>query len=117
MNEEKEKAIEEFPEVKQYLAGIHRDLWEIFLPEKIDDFATFSSAIKALRIKEKERDYTIELRAKYGLPFRPNASIDETIKRVRLIRWKRKKLAEQQGLLDEAEGSSADSIDPDEELI
>ena len=117
MNEEVQKAIEQYPQIKQYLTGIPKVLWEVVLPAKISDFAAFSSVVKALRIKEKERNYIIELRAKYGLPFRPNASIEETIKRVRLIRWKRKKLAEKEGLLDDAENRSADSIDPDEELI
>ena len=117
MNKELEDAIEQYPQIQQYLAGITKELWEMVLPEKISDFAAFSAATKALRIKQKERDYTIELRAKFGLPFRPNATIEETIKRVRLIRWKRKRLAEKEGRLNDAENSSADSIDPDEELI
>ena len=117
MKEEIEKAIEQYPQIKQYLAVIPGDLWETVLPGDISDFAAFSAAVKALRIREKERDYIIELRAKYGLPFRPNANIDETIKRVRLIRWKRNKLAEQRGLEDGSENTSVDPIDPDEELI
>lgn len=117
MNEEYEKAIENSPELKQYAERIPRDLWKVLLPKEVSDLEAFSASIKSLRIKEKEREYIIELRKKYGLSFRPNADIDETIKRVRLIRWKRKKWAE--GILpdEEIEDSSADSIDPGEELI
>ncbi|UCG61034.1 MAG: hypothetical protein JSV52_11995 [Candidatus Zixiibacteriota bacterium] len=117
MKPEIEKAISQHPEVERYLKETPRQLWQLLLPEKTADFAGFAASIKSLRIREKERDYIIELRRKYGLPFRPNASIDETIKRVRLIRWKRKKMMEEQGLDNGAENHSADKIDPDEELI
>jgi hypothetical protein len=117
MSDEFTRAIDLYPEIKQYLTEIPRDLWYIFLPSEVSQFADLSAVIKGERIKQKERDYIIELRRKYGLPFRPNASIEETIKRVRLIRWQRKKQLQDQGLEDGAENSSADRIDPDEELI
>ncbi len=117
MKPEVQKAISSHPEIEQYLREIPKELWEVFLPAEVGNFAGFAASIKSLRIREKERDYIIELRRKYDLPFRPNASIDETIKRVRLIRWKRKKLMDQQGLDDGAGSQSADKIDPDEELI
>lgn len=117
MTAEKRKAISQHPEIERYLKEIPEELWQIFIPADSGDFAGFAASIKSLRIREKERDYIVELRRKYGLPFRPNASIDETIKRVRLIRWQRKKTMEQQGLDDGAENHSADRIDPDEELI
>ena len=117
MSVKHEEEIRKYPELKQYLSTIPQDLWEVLLPSDSKDFAAFSSAIKSLRIKEKERDYIIELRAKYGLPFRPNASIDETIKRVRLIRWKRKMQAGGEASEPGAENSSADRNDPDEEMI
>jgi len=117
MNEDYEKAIEKYPEMKQYAESIPRQLWDLFLPLDISAFVEFSVTIKALRIKEKERDYIVELRKKYDLPFRPNTSIEETIKRVRLIRWQRKMQAEWGWTEEAGENSGADKIDPDEELI
>lgn len=117
MKEENKKTASVHPEIEQYLKEIPKALHEVFLPSEGADFAAFAASIKALRIKEKERDYIIELRRKYGLPFRPNASIDETIKRVRLIRWQRKMRMEQQGFDNGAGKTSADFNDPDEELI
>ena len=117
MNEDFQKAIDLYPEIKHYLDSIPKDLWYIFIPAEMSEFADFSAAIKSLRIREKERDYIIQLRRKYDLPFRPNASVDETIKAVRLIRWKRKIQAENQALGDDIDNSSVDRIDPDEELI
>lgn len=117
MNEDYKKAIDQHPEIKHYTESIPRQLGQLLLPSDIAAFPEFSKAIKALRIKEKERDYIIELRKKYGLPFQPNASIEETIKRVRLIRWQRKKKAESEWTEHPDESSSADRIDPDEELI
>lgn len=117
MKPEIKKAVSLHPEIEQYLKEIPEALWDVFIPADADDFPAFAASIKALRIKQKERDYIIELRRKYDLPFRPNASIDETIKRVRLIRWQRKKEMEQQGLDNGAENTSADYNDSDEELI
>ena len=117
MKAEIEKAASLHPEIEQYLKEVPKALWEVFLPSEVADFPAFSASIKGLRIKEKERDYLAELRRKYGLPFRPNASVDETIKRVRLIRWQRKMRMEQQGLDDGAGNTSADYNDSDEELI
>lgn len=116
MTQEFENAIKALPEIKEYLRQIPRQLWDVFLPGQEDDLPALASAIKALRIREKERDYLIELRRKYGLPFRPNASVDETIKRVRLIRWQREKRQERGENLF-GDSSSSQPIDPDEELI
>ncbi len=115
MTQEKNRVFEEYPEIKQYLSEIPEDLWSIFLPITVEELHQLSDDIKALRIREKEREYIIELREKYGLPFRPNATIDETIKRIRLIKWQQKmKNHDSQDIENGAENSS---IDPDEELI
>lgn len=115
--DDRDKATEKYPEIKQYAESLPRQLWEFFLPQDVSGFVEFSARIKALRIREKERDYIIELRKKYDLPFRPNASIEETIKRVRLIRWQRKMRSEYGWTEEPGENSSAGRIDPDEELI
>lgn len=117
MKAEMKKAISEHPEIERYLKEIPESLWETLVPSEAGDLGGFASMIKALRIREKEREYIIELRRKYGLLFRPNATIDETIKRVRLIRWQRKMRMEKQGLDIGAEDTPADRVDPDEELI
>jgi len=117
MKEELEKAIEKYPELKHYADCIPSQLWDLFLPSETSEFMAFSATIKALRIREKARDYIMELRKKYGLPLRPNATVEETIKRVRLIRWQRKKRAESGYTEEPGENSSADRIDGDEELI
>jgi len=117
MNEDFKKTVEKYPEIKHYAESIPEQLWDLFLPSDTSEFVAFSATIKALRIKEKERDYIIELRKKYDLPFQPNASIEETIKRVRLIRWQRKQQAESGWTEEPGGNNSADRIDPDEELI
>ena len=115
MTQEKSRTFEEFPEIRQYLSEIPEDLWSIFLPTSIEELQKLSADIKALRIREKEREYIIELRQKYGLPYRPNATIDETIKRIRLIRWRQKMNSHDSE--DIPNGAENSSIDPDEELI
>ncbi len=76
--------IEEFPLVKQYSKRIPQDLWDIFLPQSPDGLETFSAAIKALRLKEEERNYVMELQQQYELPLRPNLTVKETMIQVRL---------------------------------
>lgn len=117
MEKDKKKKYPRHPEIKKYLSEIPQSLWYIFLPTDASELPKLAAAIKALRIKEKERDYIMELRRKYKLPFRPNASTDETIKRVRLIRWKRKKEDEKNKDLFGGNSGGGASIDPDEDLI
>ena len=117
MEKDKKKKANVHPEIKKYLSQIPESLWDIFLPTEAAELSKLAVAIKALRIKEKERDYLIELRRKYKLPFLPNASTDETIKRVRLIRWKRKKEDEKNKHLFGDNAGGGATIDPDEDLI
>jgi hypothetical protein len=117
MEKDNRKKADVHPEIKKYLAEIPESLWYIFLPTDSAELSKLAAAIKALRIKEKERDYIIELRRKYKLPFLPNASTDETIKRVRLIRWKQKKENEKNTDLFGGNTRGGATIDPDEDLV
>ena len=99
MSEETLAAIEEFPLVKQYSKRIPQDLWDIILPQSPDEFTAFSAAIKALRLKEEERNYVIELQQQYDMPLRPNATVKETMIQVRLnvLRERRRRGEETDG--------------------
>ena len=80
-----------YPELDFYKKQIPEDLWDIFIPYDETDLLKLSYDIKRLRIKEKERQYVLEIQNHYGLPIRPNATLKETMIRVRLKFLKKRK--------------------------
>ena len=113
------KAIEDYPVVKSYLAGIPSQLWNQMLPAKVSDLQDFSSIIELWQAREAQRNHIIGLQKKYGLKFRPNASMHETMKLVRLRRMERKRRKKKNGnrkfLRFDENGNLP--IDPDEDLM
>lgn len=86
--------------VEKYLARIPEDLRDLLGPdsERREEFAL---AIKALRIKEEERGYVMDIQTRYGLPIRPNETVKQTMIKVRLaILRKRREAALDSSLVD-----------------
>lgn len=113
------KALDNFPVVMEYLKGIPRQLWELVLPEQVSDLQDFSSTIELWQAREAQRNHIIGLQRKYGLKFRPNASMHETMKLVRLRRMerkRRKKNNNNQRFLRFDENGNIPT-DPDEDLM
>lgn len=80
--------------VEKYLARIPEDLRDLLGPDlkRLEEFAL---AIKALRIKEEERGYVMDIQYRYGLPLRPNESVKQTMIKVRLAILKKRREAAQ----------------------
>jgi hypothetical protein len=77
-------------EQAKYIKGIPESLRSILVPDENDN-SSFSEKAKSLRIKEKERNYVMEIQRDYKLSLRPNESLKRTMIRVRL-KMLRKKL-------------------------
>lgn len=91
------RAIEDYPVIKQYLANIPENVWDILLPESVDDLADFSSDIRSCLAQGEERDFIMKVQLDHGLPLRPNASVRKTVIAVRIehLRKKRRRLKSQ----------------------
>lgn len=72
-----------------YLKSIPESLWPILVPDPSEK-ESFANLAKALRIREKERNYVMEIQNKYNLALRPNESLKQTMIRVRLKMLKKK---------------------------
>ena len=94
MNPEMLRAIENYPVIKQYLANIPENVWDILLPESVDDLAEFSSDIRSCLAQGEERDFIMKVQIDHELPLRPNASVRDTVIAVRIehLRKKRRRL-------------------------
>lgn len=77
-------------ELTNYLKQIPKELWIQLVPNNLDDLQLFAKKIKQLRIKEKERNYVMELQQSYRLPLRPNSTVKETMIAARLQKIKKK---------------------------
>jgi hypothetical protein len=69
--------------VETYLSRVPHELRDILIPSD-DQLTAFGAAVKALRMKEEERYYVMDIQRRYGLPIRPNDSVKKTMIRVRL---------------------------------
>lgn len=114
MTPEMAEALKEYPSVLRYLQSIPEHLWDLFLPARASELPRFARSIHELRARETEREYILGLQKKYGLPLRPNASMDETMKLVRIARKKRS--ASRSGRLPFDPDDNL-PIDPDEQLM
>lgn len=80
-------------ESEKYLKGIPDFLHSIFIPEQHEK-ETFIERARKLRIREKERNYVMEIQRNNKIPLRPNESLKQTMIRVRLkFLMKKKKTA------------------------
>ncbi len=82
-------ALDEYPILKEYLAGIPKQLWNLLLPGDKAHLGQLASAVKAQRIKQEERNYVMDLQYQYRLSLRPNETVKETMIRARLRQWKK----------------------------
>jgi hypothetical protein len=74
--------------LEHYLRRIPSSLRDLLVPRTRRERYRFAKAIKALRIREEERNYVRELQKKFDLPLRPNETVKETMIRVRLRRFR-----------------------------
>lgn len=114
MTREMAEGLKEYPSILKYLESIPENLRELFLPEKPEELPRFARSIHELRTRETERDYILGLQKKYSLPLRPNATMNETMKLVRLARKKRT-ASNRRNLPFDPDGNLP--IDPDESLM
>jgi len=75
--------------VDRYAKNIPESLKSILIPEQSEK-ESFAAMAKALRIREKERNYVMEIQREYKLSIRPNESLKRTMIRVRLKMLKKK---------------------------
>lgn len=115
MTRKMQEQLSEYPTIQNYLASLPKDLWDLVLPESPAQLGLFARSIHALRAREAQREYIIGLQKKYDLPLRPNATIQETMKLVRLERKKRSGRRNSSGLKFDRDGNPP--TDPDELLM
>jgi hypothetical protein len=70
--------------LERYVKRIPIGLRDILVPRGKHARLELARAIKALKIREEERNYVRELQRVYELPLRPNESVKRTMIRVRL---------------------------------
>lgn len=103
MTEQTRNAWNQYPLVAEYVGSIPEDLHDLLLPD-FDQLGEFATAVKALRIRETEREYVRELQDYYRVPLRPNESVKRTMIRVRLAILKLRIASREDGDLLEAYG-------------
>jgi hypothetical protein len=94
MTEKTKNAPGEYPLVSRYIARIPEDLRDLLIPPH-EHLAQFAAAVKALRTKEEERYYVLDIQRRYRIPIRPNESVKETMIRVRLAILKKRLSADE----------------------
>lgn len=89
--------------VLEYIEKIPVSCLDLVVPFCEEDLRALEKSIKAIRTREKERNYVMEIQRHYKLPLRPNESLKETMIRVRLkllkerVKKNRKKLSLEPG--------------------
>ena len=114
MTKRMQEQLTDYPTIQNYLASVPEDLWDLVLPESPSQLGLLARAIHELRAREAQREYIIGLQKKYELPLRPNATMHETMKLVRLERKKRQSQRKRDIKFDR-DGNPP--IDPDELLM
>jgi len=97
--------------IERYRTRIPKDLWDILMPDG-DRLADFAVAVKALRIKEEERDYVRDIQLRYRISLRPDESVKETMIRVRMAILKlRRSRDEDENLIDAGDSLPVDPLE------
>lgn len=104
------KNIKKYPDLNEYIESIPRELRNIFSPTESEDLENFYLHLKALRIREKERNYVMEIQKNYNLPIRPNYTLKDTMIRVRLKMLKKKIINRRNGY--DSRSSDKFPVDP-----
>ena len=84
MKSEYEKALESYPNIKNMLEGINRQLWYIFLPASIEELTQLELAIVDFQKREAVRNQVMSMQNLSGLRLRPNEELAETRARAAL---------------------------------
>lgn len=77
-------ALDSFPNVMKTLESIPRQLWDIFLPDTIEDLAMLEADIVAQRDRDRDRDKVMAIQQLCGFPLRPNESVQDVTARARI---------------------------------
>ncbi len=75
MQQDPPKKLLPYPNIRNLLAGIPRDLWSIFLPETNEDLSEFETNIVVFRSREPQRDQVMAIQRRYRLKLRPNETL------------------------------------------
>lgn len=75
--------------ITKYLSGIPNSLLDILTPGTDVELERLLENYKALRIREKERNYVMEIQKHYNIQISPNENLKKTMIRVRLSLLKR----------------------------
>ncbi len=73
------------------IKGIPMQLWNILCPRTFKGFALYLKNIAKWLIRSKERSKVIQLQKQYGLPLRPNQSLNEVKTRINIIQLKKRR--------------------------
>jgi len=84
LKSEYEKALESYPNIKNMLEGINRQLWYIFLPASIEELTQLELAIVDFQKREAVRNQVMSMQNLSGLRLRPNEELAETRARAAL---------------------------------
>ncbi len=90
MEEKIEVALKKCKNVREMLEGIPRQLWEVFMPQTVDEFQASDDNFRSFKARESEREKVIALQRLYSFPPRPNATVRDTITRIMIEKYKRR---------------------------
>ncbi|MEW5923900.1 MAG: hypothetical protein AB1746_07930 [Candidatus Zixiibacteriota bacterium] len=77
MKSDYEKALDSYPNIKNMLDGINRQIWYIFLPASVDDLPHLEFAIVNFKKREQIRNQVMSIQNLCGLHLRPNEPLQE----------------------------------------
>ena len=80
-----------YPLVLDYALHLPVELRELFIPGTNSEIRMLEQSLAKLKKREEERGQVITLQFKYGLPFRPNMSLRETIIKCKIEEMRKKR--------------------------
>jgi len=76
--------------VVRFLAGLPKDIKNIFTPKNENDLLILEMNLIKFSSREKEREKVINIQRDFGLPLRPNQSLREVLISIRVLTLKKK---------------------------
>ena len=91
MEEKIKVALRRCENVRNMLEGIPRQLWDIFIPNTVEEFKATDGNVKSFDKRKKEREKVLALQRLYDFPLRPNNTLNEVMAKIMIEKMKRHK--------------------------
>ena len=77
MKDDIKKGLAAYPNIRKMLRGMRKQLWDILLPQSIEELAQMEANIVAFRKRAAEREQVMAIQHLCGMPLQPNAELRE----------------------------------------